>query len=197
MESVFHYCTSSSALTLVGMPVKCQGLYDRRFEGLYSDRLAGTTTAKKLWEDGRKVGDLDSYETANGSELQIQCNCCSSYSVWKKTHPESAVDLQRVADTPCYYQVCDEEVEVFVDGQRHAYWRTIRALSQAQKGACTGIACSVGQHPYTCEACDALQHGKSSQLLRRLNRVCKLKQQKTDSHCSALQPEYSSNVGEL
>ena len=173
---------SSSVLTLVGMPVKCQGLYDRRFESLH-DGSAGTTTPKKLWEDARKCGKL---ETHGGSELQLTCDCCSTYSSWKKTHPKNAGELQRVADTPYYYEVCNEEVEVFVNGQRQVYWRTIRALSQAQKGACTGIASTVGQHPYTCEACDALQHGKSSQLLRRLSRVSKLKQV---LECS--------NVGEL
>ena len=181
------------------MPVKCQGLYDRRFADLHSDGSAGTTTAKKLWEDGRKVGELDSYDTPNGSELRISCDCCSSYSSWKKTHPNSAVELQRIADSPCYYEVCDEEVEVFVDGQRQVFWCTIRALSQAQKGACTGIACTEGKHPYTCEACDALQHGKSSQLLRRLNRVSKpkSKHQTTDPHTFLESDAHNSNIGEL
>ena len=61
-------------LTLVGMPVKCQGLYDRRFESLH-DGSAGTTSPKKLWEDARKCGKL---ETHGGSELQLTCElaCC-------------------------------------------------------------------------------------------------------------------------
>ena len=37
------------------------------------------------------------------------------------------------------------------------------------------MALKSGPHPYICDACEALQHGKNSQLLHRLGRASKLK----------------------
>ena len=52
---------------------------------------------------------------------------------------------------------------------------TIRALHAAPKGVCMGVALESGSHPYVCEVCEALQHGKNSQLLHKLLRASKLK----------------------
>ena len=32
------------------------------------------------------------------------------------------------------------------------------------------MAFTAGKHPYTCDACDALRHGQTSQLMRKLHR---------------------------
>ena len=72
---------------------------------------------------------------------------------------------------PCYYKVCDEQIKVF----DKTYQGTIRALCMAPKGECSGVAYKSGLHPYTCEACEALQHGKNSQLLHKLHRASTLK----------------------
>ena len=64
------------------------------------------------------------------------------------------------------------------------YTGTIRALSSGPLGACQGIiASSCGCHPYTCEAGQALVHGKSSSLNRKLFRSKELKHPRSsDQH---------------
>ena len=52
---------------------------------------------------------------------------------------------------------------------------TIRALHAAPRGECRGVALVSGSHSYVCEACEAVQHGKNSQLLHKLLRASKLK----------------------
>ena len=147
--------------------VSCQGLYDRKFVVLYEDGNAGVTTSKSLWVHSRSVGEcVQSPE----NEQQVQ-TACTMYGQWKKAHSTAAKTLQHIADIPCYYKVCDEQVNVGT----HVYRGTIRALHSAPKGKCKGTALASGQHPYTCEACEVLQHGKSSQLLRKLLLASKLK----------------------
>jgi len=46
-------------------------------------------------------------------------------------------------------------------------------------GACKGVAIKSGPHPYICDACEALQHGKNSQLLHKFGRASKLKHPRT------------------
>ena len=58
---------------------------------------------------------------------------------------------------------------------------TIRASTAAPLGSCTGVASSQGQHPYTCVACDALTHGKTSPLNRLLHRAPTLKHPRSDA----------------
>ena len=150
--------------------VPCQGLHDRKYEVLYDDGNAGTTTPRKLWLDSRQKGKL-TYKTPDGEQIHTTCECCTEYAEWKKAHSTAAKALQHIADIPCYYKVCDEQVRV----HSLIYQRTIRALHSAPKGACVGTASQSGPHPYTCEACEALQHGKDSQLLYKLLRASKLK----------------------
>ena len=57
---------------------------------------------------------------------------------------------------------------------------TIRALPASPMGACTGFAKPTGSHAFTCDACDALVHGQSSPLNRRLFCTDKLKQPRSD-----------------
>ena len=154
--------------------VACQGLFNRKFEILYEDGTAGATTATKLWVDSRKTGEA--YTTPDGEQVYTMCDCCTTYSAWKTTHRTAAHALQQIADIPCYYQVCDEQVKVHTQ----VYLGTIRALHLAPKGACKGIASHLGPHPYTCEACEALQHGKNSQLLHKLMRASKLKHPRSE-----------------
>ena len=83
--------------------------------------------------------------------------------------------LQSIADVPCYYKVCTESVTVGTN----TYNTTICALHLGPQGACKGIALKSGPHPYICHSCEALQHGKSSQLLHKLARASKLKYPRT------------------
>ena len=59
------------------------------------------------------------------------------------------------------------------------YETTIRAMHLAQLGACKEVALKSGTHPYICDACEALRHGKNSQLLHKFGRTSKLKYPRT------------------
>jgi len=157
--------------------VQCQGLYDRKYKELYDDGNAGATTSKKLWLDSRARNEC-AVSTDDQIKVQTICNCCEDYSTWKKMHPSDAKILQEIADMPIYYKVCDERVNI----HDTTYQGTIRALHMAPKGECTGIASSTGPHPFTCDACEALQHGKSSQLLHKLWRATKLKHPRSEQN---------------
>lgn len=61
------------------------------------------------------------------------------------------------------------------NGTEHLYSGTIRALASAPKGECLKTVSNIGPHPYPCDAYEALQHGKSSQLLHTFNRLSSLK----------------------
>ena len=84
---------------------------------------------------------------------------------WKAKHPNLAATLQQDADQPTLYCVSPHErVYVVINGESVEYNGTIRALAGAPSGACTGKASPCGSHPYTCDNCNALIHGKSSVL---------------------------------
>lgn len=132
--------------------------------------------------------------TPNGQELETTCTCCTDYTKWKTAHTSSAKVLQQLVDTAHYYKVCPEEL-VKVDSQ--TYQGTIRALSSAPKGACQGHASLTGNHPLTCDSCDALQHGRDSPLLRKLRRAVTLKHPRTELNraCqSGVMHKYCSKV---
>ena len=80
--------------------------------------------------------------------------------------------LQELADQPRYYALLPNE-KISVDGKEMI--GTIRALFGAPLGPCTKLAKADGPHPYTCDACDALIHGQTSVLNRRLLRDNQLK----------------------
>lgn len=172
MVQYTHRCIHISS----DVEVPCKGLFDRKFEPLYEDGNAGATTARKLWIDSRKNGET--YETPDGEQVCTTCDCCTEYASWKKTHCTAAQALQQIADIPCYYKVCNEQVKIHTQ----VYQGTIRALHMAPKGACRGIASCSGPHPYTCEACEALQHGKNSQLLHKLLRASNLKHPRSEQN---------------
>ena len=165
-----------------GNTVHCLGLYDRKYAVLHNDIVAGGTHAKKLWEDGRKSNI--SYAPVNASdhrEFVTTCTCCATFIEWKKNHPVLAKQLQLIADQPVYYQLFPNEAISFSIGdQRINYKGTIRALSGAPLGECTKAAKDSGAHPYTCDACNALAHGKSSVLNRRLQRNNVLKHPRSE-----------------
>ena len=102
------------------------------------------------------------------------CSCCTKYSSWKVAHKELSADLQKLADQPRYYSVIHEIIEVVRNGDKVVYKNTIRALKGAPKGECLKTASTSGKHPYVCDACDALRHGRHSQLNRKLHRATKL-----------------------
>ena len=129
-----------------------------------AQRNCGTMEDSQCW-----------YEQDNGEKFQTVCSCCTNYSAWKQNHKEHAQALQSIADKPCYYRICDDDVRVLKNGTEHLYSGTIRALASAPKGECLKTASNIGPHPYTCDACEALQHDKSSQLLRKFNRLSTLK----------------------
>ena len=60
------------------------------------------------------------------------------------------------------------------NGETKTYTKTIRALMDAPADKCLGTASTSGQHPYICDACEALRHGRHSQLNRKLQRAAKL-----------------------
>ena len=96
--------------------------------------------------------------------------------MWKSNHTKLARCIQEQADQPLLYQILpSEQVSIEVDGKKINYTGTIRALPASPKGACMGTAITSGPHPFTCQACDALIHGKSSPLNRRLQRNDTLK----------------------
>ena len=57
---------------------------------------------------------------------------------------------------------------MIIDGDEAVYKCTIWALKGASKGKCLKVASTSGKHPYVCDACDALRHGRHSQLNRKL-----------------------------
>ena len=132
---------------------------------MYSDGTQGCTTAKKIWESGRET-----------EEKKCACNCCSSYLQWKKGHPELAKEIEKLALVPQYYKSYpQEQICIPLEDKTVRYVGTIRALSGAPLGACTGIASSRGGHAYICNACYALVKGKTSNLRRKLLRDDMLK----------------------
>ena len=100
------------------------------------------------------------------------CECCQTYVDWKQVHPILAKSLQELADQPRYYALLPNE-KVSVDGKEMV--GTIRALSAAPFGPCSRVAKTYGPHPYTCDACNALVHGQTSVLNRRILRDKQLK----------------------
>ena len=101
----------------------------------------------------------------------VKCSCCYDYSSWQEKHSEKASTLQSIAKQSYYYKVCEEEF--VLGGVRYSH--TIRALPGSTKGECKQIASTGGPHPYVCDSCNALVHGKSSQLLRKYSRMDILK----------------------
>ena len=125
-----------------------------------------------MWEDGRRSGTA--YIDKDGREFHINCSCCTDYRSWKQAHKDLSANLQKLADQPRYYRVTDEIVQVIENGDKVVYKSTIRALKDAPKGECLNIASTSGPHPYVCDACDALRHGRHSQLNRKLQRATTL-----------------------
>ncbi len=178
-----HACiTLSCNHHLVDVP--CQGIYDRKYTPLHGDRTAGVTTAKKLWnDDGREK--IISYIDSN-KQFMVDCTCCASFQQWKKIHPVKSRQLKQIADKPLYYRIYPNE-KLTLPHQPH-YVGTIRALPGAPMGECGGIASSTGFHPYTCIACNALIHGKTSVLNRKLVRCMTLKNPRSNE-------DHASKVG--
>ena len=113
--------------------------------------------------------------THSSGEINVMCECCTQYTEWKEKHQDASRVLQCVADMPSHYRVCNETVTIGTT----AYETTIRAMHLAPLGACKGVALKSRPHSYICDACEALQHGKNSQLLHKLGRASKLKYPRT------------------
>ena len=131
-----------------------------------------STTIKQLGQllqksCGKMVGAILVTSDNDGREFYTNCSCCAEYHTWKIAHELSA-NLQKLADQPRYYSVTDETVEVIIDGDKVVYKCTIQTLKGASKGKCLKVASTSGKHPYICDACDALRHGRHSQLNRKL-----------------------------
>ena len=166
--------TITCTFYIADITCQCQGLYDRKFVPLYDDRQAGTTTPLKAWTDYRS-GDSQ-LVLAVADTCVVHCDCCSTYNSWKKTHSAQHKKLLEGLSVPVFYEVRkNEHVVVSVNGTEVLYNGTIRALSGAPRGACFGTATTTGEHPFTCDACYAIGHGKTSSLLRKLNRSHHLK----------------------
>lgn len=158
--------------------VPCQGLFDRKFEILYSDGNAGATTAQKLWTDHRQKESEEIICSSGDQKVAVSCDCCTKYTEWKEKHQDASRVLQSIADMPCYYRVSNETIKI----DKTSYETTIRAMHLAPLGACKGVALKSGPHPYICDACEALQHGKNNQLLHKLGRASKLKHPRTEQN---------------
>ena len=153
--------------------VECAGVYDRKYEQFYNDGSSGCTTVKKLWEMHREA-------TNDPDGTTVNCSCCEEYRIWKESHPTDFQKLKEISDNPSFYKAFpSKKVTVVEDGSNVVYTGTIHAV------ACTGKAVSGGSHPYQCNACFQLVHGKSSQLLRKYNRSKKLKNPRNDAYRAA------------
>ena len=157
-------------------------MYNRKYSILHLDGVAGGTTSKKLWENGRK-SQIEYTDTNTNQTFQTTCDCCDTYLKWKTNHATLLKSLQALANQPQRYQILpDEEVVIEVNGKLAKYTGTIRALPDSPMGACSGIAKQTGPHPFTCDSCDALVHGQSSPLNRKLLRNEKLKHPRSDRY---------------
>ena len=140
---------------------------------MHSDRNAGCTTAKKLWENGVLKGD--GINDINGLPITVKCNCCQNYTSWKVTHPDESRRLRELADIPIYYKAFPSKlVTIVTDQGRVQYVGTIYSVN------CIGTAKTSGEHPFQCAQCHSLIHGKSSSLLRKLGRSQSLKYDRSD-----------------
>ena len=125
---------------------------------------AGATMAQKLWSDKHQKESDGIICTSANQKVVVICDCCTIYTEWKGKHQTAAKLLQKAADIPYYYKISDEQITVGI----HTYKNAICALHLAPKGPCKGVAYKFGPHPYTCDACELLQHGKNSPLLHKL-----------------------------
>ena len=90
-------------------------------------------------------------------------------AIFTEYHPVITKQLQLIADQPVYCQLFPNETISFSTGdQRTNYKDTVRALSGSPISECMKTAKDSGTHPYTCDACNAIAHGKSSVLNRHL-----------------------------
>ena len=88
-------------------------------------------------------------------------------------------ELLALASRIRYYDTLPNEIVTIKQGDDVIlYQGKIRASKFAPSGPCTGRASNKGDHPYTCDACDALVHGKTSTLNRKLHRTKKLETHK-------------------
>ena len=95
-------------------------------------------------------------------------------------HPSYAKRLLKFASKPFHYRVeVDKVVSVTEDGRMVQYKGTIYSTS------CSGTAASFGKHPFQCAECYSLLHGKSSSLLRKLNRSKQLKHPRSQTSTAA------------
>ena len=145
--------------------VPCKGLYDKV---LYGDGNAGATTPKSLWVQSRKEGKC--IESPEHGQILTECDHCTTYGEWKKVHNVAAQALQQIADIPCYYKVCDEQVTVGND----VLQGTIRALHAAPGGECRGVALVYGSHPYRTQNMILRCDPNASAILRRHTKSCLL-----------------------
>ena len=156
--------------------VTCAGAFDRKFVELYEDGNAGGTNPHSLYQKIKAghnvIDDIDESVITD-----VQCNCCHLYKLWKKKHPSTAEKLVKLARRPLHYRVLPEKhVTVILNGKEQQYKGTIISTS------CSGMALPFGRHPYQCTPCYALEHGKSSPLLRKYNRSKHLKYPRSDSN---------------
>jgi len=151
------------------LAVKCAGVYNQKYEELYNDGSSGCTTAKKLWENHRQAAN-------NPYGVTINCGCCEEYRIWKESHPTDFQRLKNMSSDPVVFPSKRQIYSHLVvqNGNTLVYTGTIHAVG------CTGNAFASGSHPYQCNACFNLVHGKSSQLLRKYNRSKKLKNPRSD-----------------
>ena len=92
-----------------------------------------------------------------------------------ENHPINCQKLKDMANVPIYYKVFpSKNVAVVENGNDIVYTGTIHSV------ACTGKAFSSGSHPFQCDSCFDLVHGKSSSLLRKYNCSETLKYPRTD-----------------
>ena len=160
--------------------VKCQGLYDRKYAELHQDRNAGAKSSKTLWEQGRKE-NIAPYKDSQDHDFTTRCCCCATYQQWIARHSELKRELLALASRMRYYDTLPNEIVTIKQGDDVIlYQGTIRASKFAPSGPCTGRASNKGDHAYTCDACDALVHGKTSTLNRKLHRTKKLKNPRDD-----------------
>ena len=137
---------------------------------IHQDRSLCATTAKKLWTDG--------FNSCAANSDSLSCNCCTSYNEWIHRHPVQA--QSKLLKTLYTIRFIRMIVLLFLK-MVSDFKGTIRACEAAPKGPCMSAASSEGQHPYICDACDALTHGKTLPINRLIHRALNLKYPRSDA----------------
>ena len=129
--------------------------------------------SKKLWLDSRARNEC-AVSTDDQIKVQIFCN------LWR------LLCMEENASFRCKNTTGNCRYAYLLQGMwwesKHTWYHLSRYNPCFTHGTQKGIASSTGPHPFTCDACEAYQHGKSSQLLHKLWQATKLKHPRSEQN---------------